>query len=77
MERSGGKAAPLRQDLIASKTRLEKFIDEKTGRMRQPRTPALLEDVYCNSRMFCPRSMHSWWREMWLEKVAKALLNRT
>ena len=60
------------------KTRVEKFIDEKTGKMHHLRTPAvMLEGVYCKSRycgqrMFCPRSIYSWWREIWLEKVPEA-----
>jgi hypothetical protein len=62
------------------KTRVEKFIDEKTGRMRHLRTPAvILEGVYCKSRycgqrVFCPRSIYSWWREIWLERVAKEVV---
>jgi hypothetical protein len=57
------------------KTRVENFIDEKTGRSIKLKTPAvILEDVTCQSRysscrMFCPRSIHPWWREVWLERV--------
>jgi hypothetical protein len=60
------------------KTQVENFVDERTGRMRHLRTPAvILEGVYCKAhycgqRMFCPRSIHSWWREIWLEKIAEA-----
>ena len=38
-------------------------------------TPAvILDTVWCQSRyspcrMFCPRSIYSWWREVWLERV--------
>jgi len=55
--------------------RVEKFIDEKTGYMKQMKTPAvILEGAYCrarysNHRMFCPRAIFSWWREIWLERV--------
>lgn len=55
--------------------RVEKFIDEKTGKLKTLKTPAvILEDVFCqarysNHRMFCPRSIFSWWREIWLERV--------
>lgn len=55
--------------------RVEKFIDEKTGMMKTLKTPAvILDDVFCraqysNHRMFCPRSIYSWWREVWLERV--------
>jgi hypothetical protein len=39
------------------------------------KTPAvLLEGTYCrarysNHRMFCPRGIFAWWREVWLERV--------
>jgi hypothetical protein len=55
------------------KSRLTNFIDEKTGRMQSLKTPAvILENVWCQSRystcrVFCPRSIYSWWREAWLE----------
>jgi hypothetical protein len=57
------------------RTRINKFIDEKTGRMRTLKTPAvILDGVCCQSRysygrMFCPRSIFSWWREIWLERI--------
>jgi hypothetical protein len=55
--------------------RIHRFIDEKSGKMSYLRTPAvILEHVWCTSRysscrMFCPRSIYSWWREAWLEKL--------
>lgn len=58
------------------RTRVERFIDEGTGRMKTLKTPAvILEGAYCRAcysdqRFFCPRSIFSWWREVWLEKVA-------
>jgi hypothetical protein len=39
-------------------------------------TPAVnLHGVTCNAlysgqRMFCPRAIHSWWREIWLERAS-------
>jgi hypothetical protein len=57
------------------RTRIEKFIDEKTGKMLKMKTPAIvLEGVFCQARysscrMFCPRAIYSWWREVWLERV--------
>jgi hypothetical protein len=57
------------------KSRVERFIDERTGRMKSLKTPAIiLEGVWCCSRfstcrMFCPRALYSWWREIWLERV--------
>jgi hypothetical protein len=59
-------------------TRVEKFIDERTGYMRRMKTPAvILEGVYCRSRysenrLFCPRAIFAWWREVWLERVSEA-----
>jgi hypothetical protein len=51
------------------------FVDEKTGKLAMLKTPAvILEGVWCESRysnkkMFCPRALHSWWREVWLERI--------
>jgi hypothetical protein len=59
--------------------RVTKFINESTGKMSTMKTPAvILEGVWCrshysNCRMFCPRSIYSWWREVWLERVAAPL----
>jgi hypothetical protein len=56
--------------------RVEKFIDERTGYLKRMKTPAvILEGAFCrarysNHRMFCPRSIYSWWREIWLERVS-------
>lgn len=58
------------------RSRIERFIDERTGEMRTLKTPAvILEDVFClgcysHHRMQCPRSIYSWWREIWLERVS-------
>jgi hypothetical protein len=59
------------------RTRIEKFVDEKTGRMKKLKTPAvILEGVCCQARysdhrMFCPRGIYTWWREIWLERLAE------
>jgi hypothetical protein len=59
------------------RARVTNFINEKTGKMSTMKTPAvILEGVYCQSRysdcrMFCPRSIYSWWREIWLERVSE------
>ena len=60
------------------RTQVKNFIDEKTGKMRIMKTPAvILEGVFCQSRysscrMFCPRSIYSWWREIWLERIPES-----
>jgi hypothetical protein len=57
-------------------TCVERFVDEKTGQLRRMNTPAvILEGVSCKAlysgqRMFCPRSIHLWWREIWLERAS-------
>jgi hypothetical protein len=57
------------------RSRVDRFIDERTGRIKSLKTPAvILEGVWCCSRfstcrMFCPRALYSWWREIWLERV--------
>jgi hypothetical protein len=57
-------------------TCVERFVDEKTGQLRKMNTPAvILEGVGCKSlysgrRIFCPRSILHWWREIWLERVS-------
>ena len=58
------------------RTRIERFIDEKTGKMMNMKTPAIILDgVYCQSiysgkRILCPRAVFLWWREIWLERVS-------
>jgi len=60
------------------RARVQRFIDEATGRMKTLKTPAvILEGAYCRAcysdqRFFCPRSIFAWWREIWLEKIADA-----
>lgn len=55
--------------------RVTKFINEKTGEMQEMKNPGIiLNSVICLGkysycRMFCPRSIYSWWREIWLERV--------
>jgi len=55
--------------------RVTKIIHEKTGKMLEMKTPCfILDSVVCQSRysecrLFCPRSIYSYWREIWLERV--------
>lgn len=52
-------------------TRVNKIIDEATGRMRDLRDCVVLKDMTCVGRFhgFCPRSDHTYWREAWLRRV--------
>lgn len=57
--------------------RVSKILDEKTGKMSRMRTESIiLEGVFClarysHCRMFCPRSIYAYWREIWLERVSE------
>jgi hypothetical protein len=55
--------------------RVTKIINEKTGRMQGMKTSCIvLDGVVCQARysdcrLFCPRSIYPYWREIWLERV--------
>ena len=55
--------------------RVERIVDEKTGRMiRLPNPAVILEGVECSgnlstTRMFCPRAIYPYFREIWLDRV--------
>ena len=55
--------------------RVTKIIDERTGKMQEMKSPCIILDkVVCQSRysgcrMFCPRSIYPYWREIWLERI--------
>jgi hypothetical protein len=55
--------------------RVEKIIDEKTGKMQDMKNPCIILDSvtcqarYSGCRMFCPRALYPFWREAWLERV--------
>ena len=52
-----------------------KIIDEMTGEMQVMKEPCIILDgVVCTSqysecRLMCPRAIHSYWRELWLERI--------
>ena len=58
--------------------RVAKIIDEKTGEMQEMKSPCIILDTvicqsrYSHCRMFCPRSIYSYWREIWLERIVPA-----
>jgi hypothetical protein len=55
--------------------RVTRIINEQTGKMMTMKNPCLiLENVVCQARysycrMFCPRELYPYWREIWLERV--------
>ena len=55
--------------------RVTHIIDEKTGKMQDMKNPCIILDAvvcqarYSGCRMFCPRAIYPYWREIWLERV--------
>jgi hypothetical protein len=58
-------------------TRVNKILNEKTGKMMEFKKPCIiLENAVCdarysNCRLFCPRSIYAYWREIWLTRVSE------
>ena len=56
-------------------SRVDRIINEKTGAMIELANDCIiLEGATCSgnyscNRMFCPRSIYPYWREMWLKRV--------
>jgi hypothetical protein len=59
------------------RSRVHRIVDEKTGKMLHFKNgPVILEGVTCKAcysdrRMFCPRAIYSYWRDIWLEPVTE------
>lgn len=57
------------------KVRVERLIDERSGAMMTMNTPGvILENAAClgnfhHDRLFCPRAIYPFWREIWLKRV--------
>jgi len=57
------------------KKRVTRIINEETGKMMEMKNPCIiLENVVCQARysscrLFCPRGIYPYWREIWLERV--------
>jgi hypothetical protein len=62
-------------DTFRVRSRVKNILDEKTGKMMTFQNECIiLDDVICRSecaskRLFCPRSIYPYWREIWLERV--------
>lgn len=58
--------------------RVRRILNEKTGKIMELKNPCImLEGVVCESRysecrLFCPRGIPSYWREIWLERIPQA-----
>ena len=52
------------------------ILNEKTGIMQEMKNPCIILDSvvccakYSTNRLFCPRSVYPYWREIWLERVS-------
>jgi hypothetical protein len=63
-----GKTVPV-------KMKVERFIDERTGKLVQLKSDCyILDGVVCSGdrnagKWFCPRAIYPWWREAWLQPV--------
>jgi len=66
---------PFTEKTYQVQQRLERIIDERTGKMVHFKTDAVvLENVVCEARYakcrrFCPRGIYPFWREIWLERT--------
>lgn len=55
--------------------RVERLIDERTGRMLTMKSPCIVlggaacSADYSNRRLFCPREIYSYFREIWLRRI--------
>jgi hypothetical protein len=55
--------------------RVGQIINEQTGKMQHMKNPSIILDgVVCQARysqcrLFCPRSVYPYWREIWLERI--------
>ena len=57
--------------------RVERIVNERTGKMQEMKGPCvILDSVICQSRysecrLFCPRAIYPYWREIWLERTSE------
>jgi hypothetical protein len=62
--------------------RVSRIINESTGKMMElPGECIILDGVTCRGhlspgRLFCPRSIYPYWREVWLERVEQPVSER-
>jgi len=63
--------------------RVTRIINEQTGKMMTMKNPCIiLENVVCKARysdcrMFCPREIYPYWRELWLERVTQPVRDQS
>jgi hypothetical protein len=63
--------------------RVNKIVNEKTGKMMEFKNPCIIlegavcEARYSECRLFCPRAIYSYWREIWLERESEGAAAKT
>jgi len=69
--RFGAEMIPYCRKQARVLARVDRIIDEKTGRMLKLRDCIILEDVWCQGtfRALCRRKIYTYWREAWLRRV--------
>lgn len=73
--RFDAKMVPYCGKIFRVRSRVERLIDEKTGRMtRLSNDSIVLDGVVCQARfsarrLFCPRGIVPYWREVWPERI--------
>jgi len=73
----GPEMVPYCGELRRVRARVEHIIEESTGRMMQlPGDCVVLEGVICRAeysenRLFCPRNLFPYWREIWLRRAER------
>jgi hypothetical protein len=62
--------------------RVKRIVNEKTGKIIEIKNACImLEGVVCGARysecrLFCPRAIYSYWREIWLERVSEGATSK-
>lgn len=57
--------------------RVTRIVNEKSGKIQVFKNPCVILDGgmcearYSECRLFCPRAIYSYWREIWLERVSE------
>jgi hypothetical protein len=73
----GAEMVPYCASVRRVRARVERIIDERSGRMMAlPGECIILEGAICGSRyserrMFCPRSIYPFWREIWVKRIGE------
>jgi hypothetical protein len=73
--RFDAEMVPYCSGIFRVRGRVERLLDEKTGRMIKLSTDCIILDgVVCQARfsakrLFCPRGIFPYWREIWLKRI--------